>query len=101
MMMPPYEVRCTQKGCCRPAVYKIAARWSDGTTEELKTYALCCGECLPEMYCKSRAKQAACRTARNETLEVPGIYALAHGHRDRELQRRTDLEQQLASPPPS
>ncbi len=92
-MMPPYEVRCTQKGCERLAACKIAARWSDGTTEELKTYALCCAECLPEAHRQSREKQAACRTARNETLEVPGVYALDRGRRDRDLQRRPDLEQ--------
>ena len=97
--MPAYEVRCTCPGCQRPAVYKIAARWSDGTTEELKTYALCCGECLAEAYRTSRAKQSACRTARGESLEAPGIYPLARGRRDRELERRTDLEQQLQAAP--
>jgi len=94
-MMPSYEVRCTRPGCSRPAVYKIAARWSDGTTEELKTYALSCAECLPEAYRRSRAKQQACRTARGETLEAPGIYLLARGQRDRTLERRPDLEAQL------
>ena len=60
-MMPPYEVVCTRPGCRRPALYKIAARWSDGTTEELKTYGLTCAECLAEWYGRSREKQAACR----------------------------------------
>ena len=94
-MMPSYEVRCTRPGCSRPAVYKIAARWSDGTTEELKTYALCCAECLPEAYHASREKQQACRTARGETLEAPGIYLLARGRRDQALERRPDLETAL------
>jgi len=94
-MIPPYEVRCTQPGCSRLAVYKIAARWSDGTTEELKTFALCCAECLAEAYRRSRAKQQACRTARGETLEAPGIYLLARGQRDQALARRPDLEAQL------
>jgi len=94
-MTPPYEVRCTRSGCSRPAVYKIAARWSDGTTEELKTYALCCAECLPEAYRASRTKQQACRTARGETLEAPGIYLLIRGRRDRALERRPDLEAEL------
>jgi hypothetical protein len=98
-MMPPYEVRCTRPGCCRPAVYKIAARWSDGSTEELKTYALSCGGCLPGAYRHSRAKQASCRTARGETLEAPGIYLLARGRRDQELQRRPDLEAELQQTP--
>src|SRR5256885_14880735 len=98
-MMPHYEVRCTQPGCRRPAVYKIAARWSDGTTEELKTYALCCAGCLPEAYRRSCVKQKACRAARGERLETPGIYQLAGGRRDRDLERRPELEEQLQTSP--
>ena len=113
-MMPAYPVHCTrpacerselpdrrgraatlQGNCARPAVYKIAARWSDGATEELKTYALACAECLPAAYRASKQKQAACRLAPGETLESPGIYVLARGRRDRALERRPDLEQQL------
>ena len=37
MPMPPYPVLCYRPGCGKPAVYKIAARWSDGVTEELTT----------------------------------------------------------------
>src|SRR5437588_11393434 len=98
-MVPSYEVRCTRPGCSRPAIFKIAARWSDGSTEELKTYALCCSECLAEAYRTSRAKQAACRTAKGETLEAPGVYQLARGRRDQQLARRPDLEQQLQAAP--
>jgi hypothetical protein len=94
-MLPSYEVRCTRPACSRPAVYKIAARWSDGSTEELKTYALCCAECLSEAYRSSRAKLRECRTARGETLEAPGIYLLARGRRDQALERRPDLEAAL------
>jgi hypothetical protein len=77
------------------AVYKIAARWSDGVTQELKTYALTCSACLAEAFRHSRVKQAACRLTAGETLESPGIYELVHGGRDRQLPRRSDLEQQL------
>jgi len=90
--MPPYPVLCTTPECGRPAVYKIAARWSDGVTEELKTYALCCAECLSTWYGRSREKQAACRRAPGEILEAPGVYELARGRRDRTLVRRPDLE---------
>jgi hypothetical protein len=96
-MLRSYAILCTQKNCARPAVYKIAARWSDGTTGELKTYALCCEECLAEAYRSSCAKQKACRTTKGETLETPGIYLLARGQRDRQLERRADLETELAS----
>jgi hypothetical protein len=91
-MMPPYPVLCYTSGCGRPAVYKIAARWSDGVTEELKTYALCCAECLAESFRRSCEKQAACRRAPGEILERPSIYELARGQRDRALVRRAELE---------
>jgi hypothetical protein len=96
MPMPPYPVLCYRQGCGRPAVYKIAARWSDGITQELKTYALSCPECLAGWFRHSRQRQAACRKAPGETLEAPGIYELHRGRRDQQLVRRDDLEEQLA-----
>jgi hypothetical protein len=97
MPMSPYPLRCYSPGCERLAVYKIAARWSDGLTEELKTYSLCCAECLPDSFRKSRQKQSACRLAPGETLEPPGIYRLERGRRDRKLERLSELETQLMS----
>src|SRR5205085_2824699 len=99
MPLPLYPVLCYRRGCGRPALYKIAARWSDGLTAELKTYALSCADCLPDWYARSRAKQAACRLAPGETLEEPGIYALLRGQRDPQLPRLPDLEQQFAASP--
>jgi hypothetical protein len=96
-MLSSYPIRCTNKGCDRLASYKIAARWSDGITEELKTYALVCEECLPQAFHESCRKNRACRRARGETLELPGVYLLVHGQRDRQLERRTDLEASLLS----
>jgi len=93
MPMPPYRVLCYRPGCGKPAAYKIAARWSDGVTEELKTYALSCPDCLADWLARSRQKQAACRLAPGEILEPPGVYELKGGARDRELKRRTDLEE--------
>lgn len=104
MAMPPYPVYCYRPGCERLAEFKIAARWSDGITQELKTYALTCGECLAELFRRSREKQAACRLAPGEVLEPPGIYRLERGTRDQKLERLPDLEAQLApagSPPPA
>jgi len=95
MPMPTYPVRCHTPGCEELAVYKIAARWSDGVTQELKTYGLTCATCLAESFRRSRVKQAACRLAPGETLESPGIYELVRGRRDPQLGRRTDLEQSL------
>jgi hypothetical protein len=96
MPMPPYPLYCYNRDCGQPARYKIAARWSDGVTEELKTYALSCETCLPEWFRRSRQKQAACRLAAGEILEPPGIYELERGKRDRALQRLPELEKKLA-----
>jgi hypothetical protein len=93
--MPPYPIVCYTRGCGRLAQYKIAARWSDGVTGELKTYALNCPECLRESYRQSCRKQAVCRLAPGETLERPGIYHLARGTRDQRLSRLEDLEKEL------
>jgi hypothetical protein len=95
MPMPAYPVICSQRACGLPAVYKIAARWSDGITQELKTYALSCESCLAEQFRTSQGTQATCRLATGEKLETPGIYELARGQRDRDHRRRSDLEEQL------
>ena len=97
MPMPPYPVFCYWSGCNERALYKIAARWSDSVTEELKTYALSCQDCLPDWFRHSQEKQKACRLAARESLESPGIYLLEHGHRDRQLKRLKDLEEALAN----
>ena len=96
--MPPYPIVCYTHGCGRPAVYKIAAQWSDGITAELKTYALSCQECLAELFRRSRIRQAACTLTQGEILKPPGIYRLERGQRDQQLQRLEDLEQELAQP---
>ena len=73
MPMPPYPIYCYRHGCGKPALYKIAARWSDGATQELKTYALACAACLADSFHRGRKKQAACRLAPGETLVVGGL----------------------------
>jgi hypothetical protein len=94
-MMPPYTIRCYEKGCSNEATYKIAARWSDGITGELKTYGLVCAACLPDWFRRSLAKQASCRRAPNEQLETPGIYRLDRTKRDAQLLRLPEIEEQL------
>ena len=89
--MPPYPVTC-YAGCPNLAAFKIAARWSDGLTDELKTYYLACAECLPKLFASACAKRAACRLAPGETLDAPGVYDLTPATRDKRLKRRKDLE---------
>lgn len=92
MPMPPYPILCYTPSCGRPAVFKVAARWSDGVTEELKTYALCCENCLSSSLARSREKQKACRLAVGESLAPPSVWELVRGNRDQQLHRRPDLE---------
>jgi hypothetical protein len=99
MPMPPYPISCYKPGCPNLARYKIAAAWSDGITRELKTYALCCADCLAELYLHSCRKQAACRLAAGETLQRPGIYEMVRGMRDQQLVRLPDLEKRLQAIP--
>jgi hypothetical protein len=93
--MPPYPVRCYTAGCDRLAVYKIAARWSDGVTSELKTYGLTCADCLPAWYRRACGRRMACRLAPGETLGEPGVYRLQQGQRDQHLQRLPAVEARL------
>ena len=95
MPMPPYPLICYQKGCGEFAVYKIAARWSDGITSELKTYGLTCPRCLADWFQQSVKKQKTCRLTPGEKLEPPGIYHLTRGQRDKQLERAAELEAQL------
>ncbi|HEY1379257.1 MAG TPA: hypothetical protein VGF55_20815 [Gemmataceae bacterium] len=97
MPMPPYAVLCYTPGCGRPAAYKVAARWSDGVTSELKTYGLACEACLPAWFRRARQRQAVCRIAGGETLGGPGIYGVERGRRDQNLERLTELEVRLAN----
>ena len=90
--MPPYPVMCYAEECSNEAVFKIAARWSDGVTRELKTYFLACPGCLAELYRRAKLKKAACRLAAGETLGEPEVFEMTRGRRDRDLVRRADLE---------
>lgn len=95
MPMPSYSIYCYAQGCKNVAEYKIAARWSDGVQSELKTYSLCCENCLQAEFTKARGKQSHCRLTTGETLEPPGIYRLTRGQRDQRLERLPDVEQRL------
>jgi hypothetical protein len=96
MALPPYPVLCYTPGCESPAAYKVAARWSDGVTSELKTYGLACETCLPEWFRRARERHAACRKAPRETLDVPGIYRVDRARRDQQLDRMTEMENELS-----
>jgi hypothetical protein len=74
--LPPYPILCHAPGCTRPAAFKIAARWSDGQTRELKTYSLSCGECVSGELRSAEARFATCRLAPGESLTRPEVFEL-------------------------
>jgi hypothetical protein len=95
MAMPPYKVLCYTPGCSREAAYKIAARWSDGVTGELKTYGLTCAGCVGPWFRRARQGRAACRLAPGESLNEPGVYRIVRGARDQQLERLPEIEAQF------
>jgi hypothetical protein len=90
-----YPLACQIPHCSQAAEYKIAARWSDGLTSELKTYALCCPVHLAELLAESRRRHHRTRTLPGEILDLPGVYSVGQGQRDSHLERLVDLERQL------
>ena len=90
-----YPVLCEGPKCRQLAVYKIAARWTDGQTSELKTYGLACETCLLKLYHASIKRQLTARTLPGEVGERPGMYRLHGGDRDRDLFRMNELELSL------
>ena len=92
-----YQILCTAPNCPAPATHKIAARWTDGLTEELKTYGLTCEEHLPRAYRESMKKQKACRLVDGEVLDTPAIFLLKRDDQAKPPQRLVDLEKQIMS----
>jgi hypothetical protein len=96
--MAAYPILCYTRVCTADATVKIAAVWSDGLTQELKTYSLCCPNCVTLQFQQAIRRQAACRLEKGESLSVPRIYELSRGVSGASLPRRVDLEL-LANPP--
>lgn len=76
MPMPPYPVYCYGKSCQALARYKIAARWSDGQTSELKTYGLACEACREMFLQHARDRYRLCRLLPGESVEEPAVFEL-------------------------
>ncbi|HEU5115262.1 MAG TPA: hypothetical protein VFT74_01155 [Isosphaeraceae bacterium] len=82
-----YEPMCSAPGCERPAVFKIAAVWSDGTTRELKPYGMSCEAHRDLVLASARERQKGLRLIETESIEPVGVYQLLPGVRDSELTR--------------
>lgn len=82
-----YEPLCTEPGCLRPAIFKVAAPWSDGTSRELKTYGLCCLDHRGTQLARARRQRVRLRLTEGEMVGEVGFYQLLPGVRDAELSR--------------
>jgi hypothetical protein len=82
-----YQPTCNVRECRAPAVYKIAAPWSDGTSRELKNYGLACEAHRASQFELARRACQGLHLAEGETVGPIETYLLENGRRDAELSR--------------
>ncbi len=82
-----YTPNCTAAGCPQPAIYKIAALWSDGTSQELKSYGLVCETHRQERYEQACERSALLSRTADESVGPVEIFRLEPDRRDAELTR--------------
>jgi len=80
-----YRPLCQAPGCQQPAVYKVAAPWSDRHWTELKNYGVSCGAHAQEQLEAARQKQRDLHLAKGEQVHQARLYRLDIGRRDAEL----------------
>ena len=85
-----YQPRCSVRRCDRPALFKVAATWSDGTSRELKNYGTACEGHRADLLARARAHRGTLTLTENETIGPIGVYQLAAGRRDADLKRISD-----------
>jgi hypothetical protein len=85
-----YKPACTASNCDKPALYKIAAVWSNGTSRELKNYGLACADHRDSQLALAQLHRQGLRLAEGESVGPVGLYQLIEGKRDVELPRLPD-----------
>jgi hypothetical protein len=92
MKNPPfhYQPHCSYPGCDHPAIFKIAAPWSNGTSNELKNYGLACDEHRVTQLAVARSKREGLVLADGESVGRVSLYQLMPGLRDAELTKVPD-----------
>lgn len=91
--MSSQMVPCSHPECNAPASYKIAARWSDGSFTELKTYGFACSDHLGPVFRDAERRRLEYPLSPGELIEEIAIYRFELGKRDRQLQRLWGLEE--------
>ncbi len=80
-----YGANCSAAACAAPAVYKLAAAWSDGTSRELKNYGLACAAHRGALLANAHRRHQGLKLSDGETVGPVELYLLAPGCRDVEL----------------
>jgi hypothetical protein len=80
-----YLPACSDPKCKEPAVYKVGAVWSDGTSRELKNYGLACEAHRDSQLDRARSHRDGLKLAEGESVGPVALYILEHGRRDRDL----------------
>jgi hypothetical protein len=80
-------VRCGTPGCTSDAEYKIAANWSAGRFNELKTYGLACGAHYAQSYRDALRRRRTLPPSPEESLGEVSVYRYQQGKPDRELEK--------------
>jgi hypothetical protein len=87
-----YQPKCYAPRCGQPAVFKVAAPWSNGTSHELKNYGLACEAHRNSQLALGKLHRQGLALSEGETLGTVGLYRLNSGRRDVELIRLPDHE---------
>jgi hypothetical protein len=82
-----YQPTCSASNCTNPAVYKVAAPWSNGTSRELKNYGLACEAHRDSQLALAQMHRKDLKLAEGETVGQVGLYQVVPGRRDAELPR--------------
>ena len=85
-----YQPTCSAPNCGKPAVFKVAAPWSNGTSHELKNYGLACEIHRDSQLARAQLKHNGLALAEGETVGAVGLYELKPGSRDATLARLPD-----------
>jgi hypothetical protein len=89
-MEPPrrfrYRPMCSEAGCDQPAVFKIAAVWSDGTSRELKNYGLACSAHCGAQSARAKRHRDVLKLQDWETVGDVRLYRFDPDRRDIDLE---------------
>jgi hypothetical protein len=86
-----YRPKCSHPGCNQPALFKVGAVWSDGTSRELKNYGLTCETHRQSQLERARQNRDGLRLADGETVGSVALFVLEPGRKDTEVAQVTGL----------